>query len=81
LAEAIRFSPVLDYARCTDASGRPADHVGDWPVEGAVYPVRVVQKPATGFTLVHILGFEATSPYYNAFEHMRFQMLCSMWLN
>lgn len=81
LAQAVQVSPVLDYARCLDASGRPDDHHGDWPEEGRVYAIRVVQNPHRGITLVYLLGFEGPAPYYNAFEPYRFRMLCSMWLN
>lgn len=81
LAAALQVSPVLDYARCLDASGRPADHSGDWPEEGRVYPVRVVQNAHRGITLVYLLGLTAPAPYYNAFAPHRFRMVCSTWVN
>ncbi|RTQ45275.1 hypothetical protein EJV47_25695 [Hymenobacter gummosus] len=81
LPEAVRISPVLDYARCLDASGRPADYAGDWPEEGRVYVVRVLRNAHRGITLVYLLELAATAPYYNAFEPYRFRMVCSTWLN
>lgn len=81
LAEALQISPVLEYARCIDASGRPEDHTGDWPEEGEVYAVRVVQNPHRGHTLVHVLGFAAAAPRFNSFEPHRFRLVCSAWLN
>ena len=81
LVEAVRISPVLDYARCLDASGRPDDYVGDWPEEGRVYAVRVLQNAHRGITLVYLLELAATAPHYNAFEPYRFRMICSSWLN
>ena len=81
LAEALRISPILDYARCLDASGRPAGYVGDWPEEGRVYDVRVVQNAHRGITLVYLLELTAAGPHYNAFEPYRFRMVCSSWLN
>ena len=44
LAEATRTAPFLDYAVCVDDSNRPANHVGDWPLKGRVYAVRVVES-------------------------------------
>ena len=81
LAEALLISPVLEYAICTDASDRPDDHIGDWPEEGQVYPVRVVQNASSGHMLVHVLGFEAEAPRFNTFEPRRFRLICSAWLN
>ncbi|WP_460676032.1 hypothetical protein [Hymenobacter coalescens] len=81
LAEAIEVSPVIDYARCIDASGRPADHTGDWLEEGQVYAVRVVQNPHRGVTIVYVLQFSSPAPYFNSFKPHRFRMLCSSWLN
>ncbi|UYZ57905.1 hypothetical protein [Hymenobacter latericus] len=79
--DAIQRSPVLDYARCTDASGRPPQHEGDWPIEGFVYPVRLVQDAKTGAQMIYILGFSAAAPHFNGFAPHRFRMVCSMWLN
>lgn len=81
LAAAVRVSPVLDYARCLDAGDRPADHRGDWPEEGRVYAVRVVQNAHRGITLVYVLGLTGAEPYYNAFAPERFRMVGSTWLN
>jgi hypothetical protein len=81
LAAAVQISPVLDYARCLDASGRPADYEGAWPEEGRVYAVRVVQNRHRGITLVYVLELAATAPHSNAFAPHRFRMVCSSWLN
>lgn len=81
IVEALRVSPVLDYARCLDASGRPEGHVGDWPEEGRAYAVRVVQNAHRGITLVYLLELKAAAPSYNAFEPYRFRMIGSTWLN
>ncbi|MBC6991086.1 MULTISPECIES: hypothetical protein [Hymenobacter] len=81
LQEATRHAPVVDYARCIDVSKRPANHAGDWPEEGKLYPVRVVNSLLEGMPLIHILGFQAEAPYYNAYAPHRFQMLYTMWLN
>ncbi|MCC2545335.1 hypothetical protein LJY25_02675 [Hymenobacter sp. BT175] len=81
LSEATRHAPFVEYARCVDASGRPFNHSGDWPEEGALYPVRVVQSHLEGMALVHVLGFKAEAPYYNAFAPHRFELLHTIWLN
>ncbi|GAB3231322.1 hypothetical protein GCM10027346_17690 [Hymenobacter seoulensis] len=81
LAEATRHAPFVDYARCVDASQRPYNHVGDWPEEGQLYPVRVVDSHTEGIPLVHVLGFEGEAPYYNAYGPHRFEMLLTVWLN
>lgn len=80
-AEATSAAPYLDYAICIDADNRPANHVGDWPVEGQAYPVRVVESRTEGLELVHILGFEGEAPYFNAFAPHRFEFFERMWLN
>lgn len=80
-AEATASLPVLHYARCVDASQRPANHVGDWPEEGQVYPVRFVDSRLEGLPLVHVLGFEANAPYFNAFAPHRFEVVEEVWLN
>ena len=81
LAEATLAAPYLDYAVCIDADNRPAKHVGDWPVAGQAYPVRVVESRTEGLDLVHVLGFEGEAPYFNAFAPHRFEFLERVWLN
>ncbi|TGE24371.1 hypothetical protein E5K00_03910 [Hymenobacter aquaticus] len=81
LAEATAHAPFVDYARCIDASSRPFNHVGDWPEEGQLYPVRVVESHLEGMPLVHVLGFQAEAPYYNAYAPHRFELLHTVWLN
>ncbi len=81
LAQATTHAPYVDYARCVDASQRPFNHVGDWPEEGRVYPVRVVESKTEGIPLIHVLGFEGQKPYYNAFGPHRFELVASVWLN
>ena len=80
-AEDTSAAPFLDYAICLDAGNRPANHVGDWPVEGQAYPVRVVESRTEGLELVHVLGFEGAPPYFNAFAPHRFELFERMWLN
>jgi len=77
LAEATNTAPFLDYAVCVDDDNRPAKHVGDWPVRGRVYPVRVTE----GSDLVHVLGFRGEAPYFNAFAPHRFDIIERLWLN
>jgi len=81
LADATRHAPYLTYARCVNAHNRPAQHVGDWPQEGRVYPVRLVPSLIEGMETVHILGFAGEHPYYNAFGLDRFAILADVWLN
>jgi hypothetical protein len=81
LAEATRTEPVLHYAYCVDADNRPANHTGDWPEEGRVYPVRLIPSRLEGMPLVHVLGFEGAAPYYNAFGPHRFEVVAEVWLN
>ncbi|GAB3572261.1 hypothetical protein [Hymenobacter daeguensis] len=81
LAEATRTAPFIDYAVCVDDDNRPAKHVGDWPVAGQVYPVRVTEGRAEGTDLVHVLGFEGEAPYFNAFAPHRFEIIERVWLN
>ena len=81
LAEATTTAPFLDYAVCVDDGNRPAKHVGDWPVQGNVYPVRVTEGIAQGSELVHVLGFEGEAPYFNAFAPHRFVIFERLWLN
>ena len=81
LAEATTTAPFLDYAECVDDGNRPAKHVGDWPVQGNVYPVRVTEGKAQGSELVHVLGFEGEAPYFNAFAPQRFVIFERLWLN
>jgi hypothetical protein len=80
-AEATSAAPYLDYAVCVDADNRPANHVGDWPEAGSVYPVRVVESRAEGIPLVHVLTFRGEAPYYNAFAPHRFEIVERVWLN
>ena len=81
LAEATTTAPFLDYAVYIDASNRPANHVGDWPLKGQVYAVRAADSRTEGIPLVHVLGFEGEAPYYNAFAPHRFAVLAQLWLN
>jgi len=81
LAEATASAPFLDYAVCIDDSQRPANHVGDWPVKGIIYPVRVVESRTEGIPLVHVLTFQGEAPYFNAFAPHRFELLERVWLN
>ena len=81
LSEATAHAPYLTYARCIDASNRPAQHVGDWPVEGEVYPVRFVKSLVEGVENVHVLGFEGAYPYFNAYGIHRFEVVTQLWLN
>lgn len=81
LAEATTAAPFLDYAVCLDDSARPANHSGDWPVQGQVYPVRVVDSRLEGIPLVHVLTFLGDAPYYNAFAPHRFQITHRLYLN
>jgi hypothetical protein len=81
LAEATTTAPFVDYAVCVDDANRPAKHVGDWPVRGQVYPVRVTEGKAEGSDLVHVLGFRGEAPYFNAFAPHRFDILERLWLN
>lgn len=80
-AEATRTAPFLDYAVCIDDSNRPANHVGDWPIQGHVYAVRVVESRMEGIPLIHVLAFQGEAPYYNAFAPHRFEVLERVWLN
>ena len=72
--------PVQQYARCVNASRRPADYIGDWPVAGKVYPVRVMTNARTGEPQIHVLGFYAERPY-GAFAPHRFESVAEVWLN
>lgn len=72
--------PVQQYARCVDASRRPADHIGDWPESGRVYPIQVRPNARTGQPQVHVLGFYAEQPY-GAFAPHRFEPVAQVWLN
>ncbi|KAA9338723.1 hypothetical protein F0P96_07850 [Hymenobacter busanensis] len=80
-AEATASLPVLHYARCVDDSQRPPNHTGDWPQAGTLYPVRLVESRLEGMDLVHVLGFQADAPYFNAFAPHRFQLVAEVWLN
>lgn len=73
-------TPVQQFARCVDASRRPAGYVGEWPEAGRVYPVRVLPHVRTGEPQVHILGFYAEAPY-GAFAARRFEPVATVWLN
>ena len=73
-------SPVQQYARCVDDSRRPADHIGDWPQEGLVYPIEHCRNARTGETQIHIPGFYAERPY-GAFASRRFTPVAQVWLN
>ncbi len=81
LAEATAAAPYLDYARCVDAGSRPANHAGDWPEAGRVYPVRIVDSRLEGIPLVHVLTFDGPAPYYNAFAPHRFELTHRLYLN
>ena len=81
LAEATTAAPYLDYACCLDAADRPANHSGDWPEEGRMYPVRVVESRLEGIPLVHVLTFRGEAPYYNAFAPHRFRLTHRLYLN
>lgn len=81
LAEATTAAPYLDYARCVDAGNRPANHSGDWPTVGEMYPVRVVESRLEGIPLVHVLTFDGSAPYYNAFAPHRFELTHRVFLN
>lgn len=81
LAEATRIAPYLDYAVCVNDEARPTNHVGDWPVAGQVYAVRVVNSKLEGIPLVHVLEFRGEAPYYNAFAPHRFEVLERVYLN
>ena len=81
LAEATTTAPYIDYAVCLDDESRPANHVGDWPTKGTVYPVRLAESRVEGIALVHVLNFVGEAPYYNAFAPHRFQIVERMWLN
>ncbi|MFD2785262.1 hypothetical protein [Hymenobacter rubripertinctus] len=72
--------PVQQYARCIDAHGRPADHIGDWPAAGQVYPIEMRCNARTGQVQVHVLGFYAERPY-GAFARRRFEPVAQLWLN
>lgn len=72
--------PVQQYARCVDASRRPADHIGDWPEPGRVYPVQLRRNARTQQPQVHVLGFYAERPY-GAFAPHRFETVAQVWLN
>ncbi|GAC1598584.1 MAG: hypothetical protein NVS3B25_24590 [Hymenobacter sp.] len=81
LAEATPTAPCIDYAVCVNAENRPAKHVGDWPVQGQVYPVRVTAGKAEGSDLVPVLGCHGEAPYFNAFAPHRFEIIERVWLN
>jgi hypothetical protein len=72
--------PMQQYARCIDATQRPADHIGDWPETGSVYPVQYRPNARTGQVQVHVLGFYAEQPY-GAFTRQRFEPVAQLWLN
>ncbi|MDO7876124.1 hypothetical protein Q5H93_15375 [Hymenobacter sp. ASUV-10] len=80
-AEATRSAPYLDYAICVDAGNRPYNHVGDWPEEGQVYAVRVVESRLEGMPLLHVLAFNGEAPYFNAFAPHRFEIVHRLYLN
>ncbi|GGF22399.1 hypothetical protein GCM10011383_37540 [Hymenobacter cavernae] len=77
LSDATRHLPYLTYARCIDAADRPAQHSGDWPIAGDVYPVRLDETSQA----LHILCFEGFYPYYNLYAIQRFELLADVWLN
>ncbi|OUJ71182.1 hypothetical protein [Hymenobacter crusticola] len=72
--------PVQQYARCVNDSSQPTDYIGDWPVAGKVYPVRVLPNARTGEPQIHVLGFYAERPY-GAFARHRFEPVAEVWLN
>ncbi len=81
LAQATKSFPVIQYARCIDADRRPANHVGDWPTEGVIYPIKIMKSKVYGAPLVYILGFEGEAPFYNAFAPERFEPVMDIFLN
>lgn len=81
LDQVTRQTAILTYARCVDAGNRPANHVGDWPEEGVVYPVHLVNSKMEGLPLVHVLGFEGAAPYFNAFSEHRFEPVAFLSVN
>lgn len=72
--------PVQHYARCVDARNRPADHVGEWPERGRVYPIEVRRNTRSGACQVHVLGFYTEWPH-GAFAQSRFESVAQVWLN
>ncbi len=72
--------PVQQFARCIDASRRPANYIGEWPEAGRVYPVKVLPNARTGQPQVHVLGFYVEAPY-GAFAVHRFESVADVWLN
>ena len=81
LGEATSSAPFLDYAVCVDDNNRPAKHVGDWPVAGQFYAVRVVESRTEGLPLVHVLEFSGEAPYFNAFAPHRFEIVQRVYFN
>lgn len=81
LAEATKSAPFIEYAECVRDDNRPANHVGDWPEKGKIYPVRVMNGRTHGAPLVYVLGFEGEAPYYNAFGLDRFSLVGGVALN
>lgn len=72
--------PMQQYARCVNARNRPANHIGDWPTRGQVYPVQMRRNAHNGDLQVHVLGFYAERPY-GAFAQHRFEHIAQVWLN
>lgn len=80
--DATRISPFMQYVECVNDKNRPADHVGDWPVAGTVYPALILEsKTMGGIPVVHILGFTGEKPYYNTFHPDRFLPVVNVCLN
>ena len=73
-------APVQHFARCIDADNRPESYIGDWPIAGCVYEIRVLPHVATGKPHVHVMGFHAERPY-GAFAPHRFVPVAEVWLN
>lgn len=74
LADVTSKQGYLFYAYCVDDTDRPANHSGDWPTMGSLYPVSIVNSHLEGMPLVHVIGFVGEAPYYNAFHPSRFQL-------
>lgn len=72
--------PVQQFARCIDDSARPAGYIGDWPVAGRVYPVRLLPTVYEGQPCVQVLGFYVERPH-GPFEAARFEQIATVWMN
>lgn len=81
LGDVTSVLPMVEYAICVDSSSRPHNHVGDWPDEQKIYPVRAMESKMDGIPVVHVLGFQGEAPYFNAYSVERFVPLFQLWLN